>query len=612
MPLRGPLSGRPDIPQQPPALRRYRVVPAALARAAAGNLHAETPRQQTPARNCRRTPHVSSDLANPGHGREQRITRLACGAAQRREGIGHQGSRAVQGGTANTASVQLETHKLMQTPTGKVRACVWACALLFLGAGRTGHPSPLFVPIAQTITGITVTATLEGTTILASPDAYSYAVTTFGATSVASNRVPQHTVQIGSADGSANATAAPVLTSGAQAGGAIAIATMHTAGSTLAEAATPQALFARSASFSAAGVSGVQVSPGSSPVLNLSWNVASLALQSQPTASFSFVQNMVTVFQTPVGSTVSAPVTTSVGLALLGENGLTSVLALDAPGTQSISDWMSGNLAQSGGIVSLIPNAAPDFTVAVPLGTGSAGGSDGTQSYQLEVRVTQTAYSTEAPPAATQRVAEQAGATTSEPTMRWDAENGTLTFARLPINILSNGGADAIDPIYGNDPLAGAYLDIGTLRYLREANGRTYFAGHRLTITSADGEVLFAASLPSIAFDDSFFSSTGFDLFAPILEILQEDAAHSAWLRAFDARNTIDSWYLPELFIGFTPPGDGNFWADSFRAVPTAVLSFSGPRTAIPAPSTVSILCVGLAGLTLAWRLRRPASARPE
>jgi len=501
----------------------------------------------------------------------------------------------------------------MQTATGKVRAYVWAVALLLLGAARVGYPSSLLtVPIAQALGDITVTVSVDGTEILASPDAFSYATTAFDSRAFASNLVAPYNVHIATSYAAANATAATVLSSGASAGEEHDIATLQTVSSTLAKAVTPQALFARSTSRNAARVSGMQVRPESSAVLNLTWNVASLGLQSQPTASFSFVQNMVTVVQTPIGGTPSDSIATSVGFTLVGQNGRSSILALDAPGTQSVSNWLSGNLAQSGGQLSLQTNTSPSFTVAIPLGTGSAGGGNGSQSYQLGVQITQTAYSTEAPPAATQRVAEQAGATTNTAGMHWNKEKGTLTFDPLAINILSNGGSDRIDPIYGSDPLAGAQLNIGTLEFIGEANGRRYFTGHQLTITGADGEVLFAASLPSIAFDESLFSSTGFDLFAPLLEILQEDAAYSAWLQAFDARNTIDSWYLPELFIGFAPPAEGDFWANSFDAVPTAVLSFAGHRTAIPAPSTVSVLWVGLAVLAFTWRSRRRATARAK
>jgi hypothetical protein len=118
-----------------------------------------------------------------------------------------------------------------------------------------------------------------------------------------------------------------------------------------------------------------------------------------------------------------------------------------------------------------------------------------------------------------------------------------------------------------------------------------------------------------VVFDNSLSSaagsSTDFDLFAPILNIIQQEVTKSPWLQAFDNRNTWDSPFLPELFVDFdlAPNTGADLWGSNFDATPKAVVSFAGPQAEspvpIPEPGTLAIFSMGLATLPFSLRLRR-------
>ena len=190
--------------------------------------------------------------------------------------------------------------------------------------------------------------------------------------------------------------------------------------------------------------------------------------------------------------------------------------------------------------------------------------------------------------------------------MEW-AENGILTFDPIPINLLNDRPTDRFNEKYLNDPLNGGFLEIDPLKLLTDTDGRKYFTGDQIRLVDKDKNLLFKASLPSLVFDDGLFGQQGFNLFAPILNILEANTGTSQWLQDYISKTSIDSLLLSELFIGFNPTGgDVSFWNQDFSAPAKAFLSFSGIPSNVPEPLTIYLVTVGLIILVLAKRrLRR-------
>lgn len=488
----------------------------------------------------------------------------------------------------------------------KARGIVLACCLALLSTISIGATASF--PTAETYSDITISAALdEGAWILASPNAEIYAATGTQAMAVANGTSAPYALHAATALAQADVLAGPSLYAADRSDASSLVATFHTALATRATSFAREALFARSAAVGIAGIEGVRVAVSSDKGANLmlSWDVASLGLQATSNAAFSLIRQTVTVFQAPsqtregsnAVATLYNPVSATQGFLLINDNGRTLSLGADLSSR----------------------NPVP-LTILVPLASPAGDEAGAPRELELGIKVTQFEYSAEAPPVATRRVAEQVGGTSAGARMRWDAAHGTLSFDALPVSILSDGPAEIVADRFSGDPLANASFEIDPLTFVGESGRTRYFSGNQIRLVGADGTVLFAASLPTVAFDDSPAEIGSFDLFAPILNILHEDLERSPWLRIFDARKTLDSPFLPEFFIGFDlpsssdgSPSEADFdpWASDFQAEPKAVLSFAGPvpdaskPAPVPAPGTLTVLCAGLAVLAVSLRLKR-------
>lgn len=153
-------------------------------------------------------------------------------------------------------------------------------------------------------------------------------------------------------------------------------------------------------------------------------------------------------------------------------------------------------------------------------------------------------------------------------------------------------------------------LEIDPLQLITSYDGREYFAGKELRLVDKNGNVLYRASLPNLVFDDRLFESQGFNMFAPILNILEADENNSNWLRDYLSKTGLDSLLLPELFIGFDPVDNaGNIWKHNFNAAAKTILSFGGAPltapTAVPLPNSFILFALGLAGLSIIGQSRK-------
>lgn len=235
-----------------------------------------------------------------------------------------------------------------------------------------------------------------------------------------------------------------------------------------------------------------------------------------------------------------------------------------------MENWFAGNMAQTDNSSGLIANA-DSLNIDINLLAS--------ENNFLLVRVdnNHTEISYEAPPAATNQIGVTVGHTYFEDNdayrLHWDAGSRYLSFDKMPINTLIN----AQNQYNQNDPLSNGYIEIDPLYLLTHLDGRDYFLGSELRLYDENDQLVFRASLPSIAFDDELFENQGFNMFAPILNILEADPVASNWLQEnFFSNITVDSSLLPVLFIGFDPSCiESDLWSEDFDAPLTAVLSFS-------------------------------------
>jgi hypothetical protein len=227
----------------------------------------------------------------------------------------------------------------------------------------------------------------------------------------------------------------------------------------------------------------------------------------------------------------------------------------------------------------------------------------------LGIDNTHTEISYEAPPAAAYQVEDKIGhfaPDSKSGQVHWDADRKILSFDDLSINTLTN----EFNQHYENDPLNGGMLEIDPLQLITSYDGREYFAGKELRLVDKNGNVLYRASLPNLVFDDRLFESQGFNMFAPILNILEADGNNSNWLRDYLSKTGLDSLLLPELFIGFDPVDNaGNIWKHNFNAAAKTILSFGGAPlkvpTAVPLPNSFILFALGLAGLSIIGQSRK-------
>lgn len=259
--------------------------------------------------------------------------------------------------------------------------------------------------------------------------------------------------------------------------------------------------------------------------------------------------------------------------------------------TELIQNWFSANTEQTEHQVNLIQNPS-SLSVNVYLPVHDT-------PFWLGITNTHTEYSAEAPTVATNQVADKIGYLASDNgnQIHWDASTGLLSFDRLPINTIGS----LINQADSTEPLLTGYLEIDPLQFITQLDNKEYYAGKNVRLVDEYGNILYEASLPSIVFDDSLFAKQGFNLFAPILNVLAADTSTSNWLDNYLSKSQINSLLLPELFIGFNPNIiDNNIWSGNFDAPVSAFLSFTGIAP-ISEPSTLWLLFIGI----LLFRLGR-------
>lgn len=345
------------------------------------------------------------------------------------------------------------------------------------------------------------------------------------------------------------------------------IASINSSFNTFASSTFNEPLFSRAAAISQSSIAS-QVAPATSSALNLDWKFSTFNLQAEPTSSFAFISDAIIIRQT-LGTNSQQNI---IGFYTFLENGKQTTGFVGNPEEiQAMEEWFANNMVQTGNSLGLIENS-DSLNIDINL----LESENDSLLVHVENYHTETSY--EAPPAATNQVGNTAGHTYFEEEDRtyqlhWDADSRFLSFDKMPINTLIN----TQNQHNQNDPLSNGYIEIDPLYLLTHLDGRDYFLGGELRLYDEHDQLVFRASLPSIAFDDKLFESQGFNMFAPILNILEADPIASNWLQEnFFSNITVDSSLLPVLFIGFDPLCiDSDLWNEDFDAPLTALLSFS-------------------------------------
>ncbi len=375
------------------------------------------------------------------------------------------------------------------------------------------------------------------------------------------------------------------------------LAVFELAHETWAKADTLEPLFSRSFAASQADVFAVfprTATRTAATSLDLAWDVEDLSLRSRPTNSFAYLRDTVEVVQFNAEQTQ----TDTVGFITYLENGVETRRVFDLPGATTLNEWLDESIARRRNETIKFRHDASPVTVSVPL----LQGTDTTENQRdltLRITNTHTEISYEAPPRAAPQVAQLAGHAGGENnSLHWDRQTKTLSLDPLPLNVLDFGGDDANPHADGSDPLWGGILEMDDLLYVADSDGRRYFSGNELRLKDAEDNVLLRAVTPTFVFEDSLFPYQGFNLFAPILNMLEPDAESSPWLESFLDQVIPDSLYLPELFIGFDHVllGDG-LWKGDFDIAASAFLSFAGIPETLPAPVGVPATLSFAAGI---------------
>lgn len=375
------------------------------------------------------------------------------------------------------------------------------------------------------------------------------------------------------------------------------IATFNSAFNTTAKTFSSEPLFSRSA---ATGQSSVYaVATASSPaIINLDWTFNELSLRAEPTSTFAYISDTVHVVQ----ATTTGIQETVTGFFSFLENGKQTTGFLgNTDVTQVLKNWFDSNTTQAGNQVTL--NANPDkLNIDIALAPQQ-------ELFLLRIDDVHTEISYEAPAVATKQTDEKIGHLASHGDhnrLHWDKNTGLLSFDRLPINLLTND----LNQQYADDQLSDGYLEIDPLQLAINLDGRKYFVGNEFRLVDNNGDVLYRASLPGIVFDDTLFANQGFNLFAPILNILEAKPDESNWLQDYLTKVNIASLLLPELFIGFNPANSNDdMWQQSFDAPTTTFLSFSGVPSRIQSndvsePGVFMLFSLGLLNLLVLRQYR--------
>ncbi len=334
--------------------------------------------------------------------------------------------------------------------------------------------------------------------------------------------------------------------------------------------------------------------------LRLTWDFEDLQLQTAPTSSLAYIRDTVTTVQVTQEGQFRLD---EVGFLSTMENGVATTRAFDLPGSRVIRDWLADSLDWGPGMLTLDPDAE-SLAVSIPL-------LKGFDELALAIFSTHNELSYEAPPSAVIQVEEAAGRRVtgngSDPQIHWDNPSGTLSFDRIPIDLLNSGdtlGGSRRD--YLADPLLDGFLEIDPLVHIGTFDGREYFSGGDLRLFDGAQNLALTASVPTLVFEDGLYARQGFNGFAPLLTFEQNSINTSPWLADFLEHVTVDSLYLPELFVGVDTI---QFGEKNFSAPVSAFLSFAGPPAlsessgTVPEPGAWWLFCGGFTLLVL-WRQR--------
>lgn len=458
------------------------------------------------------------------------------------------------------------------------------------------------IPSARTVSNLMTLVTISGgqPTLIANPAAYASVAASSVAISMSTSvRAIQDAlglpvlatngISLYSAGSSVDLSA--IVARQVVVGGAIApdepLVVFRGSSETLAAASFAELLFARAGTVSQGVLDGaILESSGGGSSLNLSWYLDDLILDVEPLGGLALVSQRVQFFQ--VSATGLEQRLGEVSLLAWLEDGVASLRVFDGSDSSVFQGWIGDSLVFTPGILLQTSIALPESEHPIA----------------LRIVDTRAEVSIAAAPRASLPVLSGVGSRPAPeggdaPRMYWDPATGILRFDPLPINwsggVLTDQADDAL--------LAGGKIDIGDLRYFGESDGRRYFIGGTLTLTDRQGTPLLSASLPALVLEDSLFQFQGFNLFAPILNVLGVNTASSEWLDGFVDLLTMESPYLPELFLGVDDLAlTGNPWKSSFDAPVNGMLSFAGIAApldlgnwheAIPLPATIALIAFG-------------------
>jgi hypothetical protein len=462
------------------------------------------------------------------------------------------------------------------------------------------------VPSAQTASNIRTIVTISGgqqPTFIENPYAYASVDTRSVAVSMSTTvRAIQEalglpvlaTNGIGLYGAGARVDLSMTVADQVVAGGAIAmdepVVVFHGRSETWAVAGFAEPLFARAGALSQGVLDGVILEGlDSDSSLNLSWNLEGLTLRVESAGGLALLSQRVQFFQ--VSTDEPEKSLGEVSLLIWLEDGKAGLQVFDGRDSSVLQRQAGNQLSFELG--TLIPTS-----IALPKTENPI---------TLRIVDTRTEVSIAAAPRASIPVLTGVGSSFASerddtPRMHWNPDTGVLSFDPLPINwsggVLPGKADDAL--------LSGGKIEIGDFRYIGESDGRRYFAGGTITLTDSQGRSMFSASLPALVLEDSLFQFQGFNLFAPILNILDVKTNSSQWIDGFMDLLALDAPYLPELFLGVDDLAlTDQSWLEGFSAPVNGMLSFAGlthpplgleewHRRAVPLPGTLVLIALGL------------------
>jgi hypothetical protein len=344
---------------------------------------------------------------------------------------------------------------------------------------------------------------------------------------------------------------------------------------------TNEPLFARSYVYGSAFSTSLLLSSVENSTLHINWQFEEYQINIGSTPSFSQITDTLRVSSQTVS--VNPDQTISLG-------DKTSTLFSFTSSIEN-NHLISSFVPESNENELIIKGSLPEIVLPLAREIG--------QFLVIEIEHIHTEYSIEAPATATNQVEEKAGydgLDGNNELLFWDSNKNELSFSAIPIEILSNGGDTSLQK-YSNDPLNGGHIEIDPLIYIESDNGIDYFEGNEIRLVDLYGNTLLTASLPTVAFDNKLYEIDGFNLFAPILNILEVNSG-SQWLEDYLSKGGVDSLLLNELFIGFDT--NGISWENDFEVPVTAFLSYTGIQSAqIPEPMMPILFLIGLIALII-------------